>query len=169
MTAYANEKIYVNRDVTTHRHARPIKLVDISTPIARQCADNIVRISRTMRAIPYSQAATRRTSCWYHYAHRGKGTSRNTMSFLYRKKSRDKTTPSSKVPYTLMILHQPSHHAYVRDVTCMGCVRQQAPKFKQDRDEGARGDEEVRSTTSTPSLKLLLHRLRCTKQNENSL
>ena len=47
MTAYANEKIYVNRDVTTHIvMPEPIKLVDISTPkiAGNQCTDNIVRI-----------------------------------------------------------------------------------------------------------------------------
>ena len=46
-SAFANEKIYVNREVTTHI-AMPenIKLVDISTTkiIGNQCADNIVRI-----------------------------------------------------------------------------------------------------------------------------
>lgn len=47
MTSYANEKIYVNRDVTTHIvMPEPIKLVDISTPkiAGNQCTDNIVRI-----------------------------------------------------------------------------------------------------------------------------
>ena len=47
MIAYANEKIYVNRDVTTHIvMPEPIKLVDISTPkiAGNQCTDNIVRI-----------------------------------------------------------------------------------------------------------------------------
>ena len=47
MAAYANEKIYVNRDVTTHIvMPEPIKLVDISTPkiAGNQCTDNIVRI-----------------------------------------------------------------------------------------------------------------------------
>ena len=46
-TAKANEKIYVNRDVTTHIvMPEPIKLVDISTPkiAGNQCTDNIVRI-----------------------------------------------------------------------------------------------------------------------------
>ena len=46
-TAKANEKIYVNRDVTTHIvMPEPIRLVDISTPkiAGNQCTDNIVRI-----------------------------------------------------------------------------------------------------------------------------
>jgi Bacteroides conjugative transposon TraN protein len=46
-SAFANEKIYVNREVTTHIvMPENIKLVDISTPkiIGNQCADNIVRI-----------------------------------------------------------------------------------------------------------------------------
>ena len=45
--ASANEKIYVNREVTTHIvMPENIKLVDISTTkiIGNQCADNIVRI-----------------------------------------------------------------------------------------------------------------------------
>ena len=45
--ASANERIYVNREVTTHIvMPENIKLVDISTPkiIGNQCADNIVRI-----------------------------------------------------------------------------------------------------------------------------
>lgn len=45
--AVANEKIYVNREVTTHIvMPENIKLVDISTPkvLGNQCADNIVRI-----------------------------------------------------------------------------------------------------------------------------
>ena len=43
----ANEKIYVNLEVTTHiLMPENIKMVDISTPkvIGNQCADNIVRI-----------------------------------------------------------------------------------------------------------------------------
>ena len=47
MTSYANEKIYVNRDVTTHIvMPERIRLVDISTPkiAGNQCTDNIVRI-----------------------------------------------------------------------------------------------------------------------------
>ena len=47
MTANANEKIYVNRDVTTHIvMPENIKLVDISTPkiAGNQCTDNIIRI-----------------------------------------------------------------------------------------------------------------------------
>lgn len=46
-SAFANEKIYVNREVTTHIvMPENIKLVDISTTkiIGNQCADNIVRI-----------------------------------------------------------------------------------------------------------------------------
>ena len=46
-SAFANEKIYVNREVTTHIvMPENIKLVDISTAkiIGNQCADNIVRI-----------------------------------------------------------------------------------------------------------------------------
>ena len=46
-SALANEKIYVNREVTTHIvMPENIKLVDISTTkiIGNQCADNIVRI-----------------------------------------------------------------------------------------------------------------------------
>jgi len=46
-SAFANEKIYVNREVTTHIvMPENIKLVDISTQkiIGNQCADNIVRI-----------------------------------------------------------------------------------------------------------------------------
>lgn len=46
-SASANERIYVNREVTTHIvMPENIKLVDISTPkiIGNQCADNIVRI-----------------------------------------------------------------------------------------------------------------------------
>lgn len=46
-SAFANEKIYVNREVTTHIvMLENIKLVDISTTkiIGNQCADNIVRI-----------------------------------------------------------------------------------------------------------------------------
>lgn len=47
LSAVANEKIYVNREVTTHIvMPENIKMVDISTPkvIGNQCADNIVRI-----------------------------------------------------------------------------------------------------------------------------
>ena len=47
VTAKANEKIYVNRAVTTHIvMPEPIRLVDISTPkiAGNQCTDNIVRI-----------------------------------------------------------------------------------------------------------------------------
>lgn len=47
LNAAANEKIYVNREVTTHiLMPENIKMVDISTPkvIGNQCADNIVRI-----------------------------------------------------------------------------------------------------------------------------
>ena len=47
MAAYANEKIYVNRDVTTHIvMPENIKMVDISTTkiAGNQCTDNIVRI-----------------------------------------------------------------------------------------------------------------------------
>ena len=47
MAAYANEKIYVNRDVTTHIvMPEPINLVDISTPkiSGNHCTDIIVRI-----------------------------------------------------------------------------------------------------------------------------
>lgn len=46
-SAFANEKIYVNREVTTHIvMPENIKLVDISTTkiIGNQCADNIIRI-----------------------------------------------------------------------------------------------------------------------------
>lgn len=52
-SAFANEKIYVNREVTTHIvMPENIKLVDISTPkiIGNQCADNIVRIK------PYNES-----------------------------------------------------------------------------------------------------------------
>ena len=42
MTAYANEKIYVNRDVTTHIvMPEPIKLVDISTPRTHQAGGHL--------------------------------------------------------------------------------------------------------------------------------
>ena len=50
-TAHANEKIYVNSEVTTHViMPEKIKLVDISTSkiIGNQCADNIVRIKPFM-------------------------------------------------------------------------------------------------------------------------
>ena len=50
MTAYANEKIYVNRDVTTHIvMPEPIKLVDISTPkiAGNQCTTTSSASSRT--------------------------------------------------------------------------------------------------------------------------
>ena len=43
----ANERIYLNRDVTTHIvMPENIRMVDISTPkiIGNQCADNIVRV-----------------------------------------------------------------------------------------------------------------------------
>ncbi len=49
----ANEKIYVNREVTTHIvMSENIKLVDISTTkiIGNQCADNIVRIKPFMES-----------------------------------------------------------------------------------------------------------------------
>lgn len=52
-SAFANEKIYVNREVTTHIvMPENIKLVDISTTkiIGNQCADNIVRIK------PYNES-----------------------------------------------------------------------------------------------------------------
>lgn len=52
-SAFANEKIYVNREVTTHIvMPENVKLVDISTQkiIGNQCADNIVRIK------PYNES-----------------------------------------------------------------------------------------------------------------
>ena len=60
----ANEKIYVNSEVTTHIvMPENIKLVDISTAkiVGNQCTDNIVHI----KVILYRRLAVTRTmSCW---------------------------------------------------------------------------------------------------------
>ena len=66
---FANEKIYVNREVTTHIvMPENIKLVDISTTkiIGNQCADNIVRIKPYQETIPFQAQNIRKRSCWGH-------------------------------------------------------------------------------------------------------
>ena len=68
-TVKANEKIYVNRDVTTHIvMPERIKLVDISTPkiAGNQCTDNIVRIK------PYHEGDSIQSgrASGHHHAHR---------------------------------------------------------------------------------------------------
>lgn len=65
----ANEKIYINREVTTHIvMPENIKMVDISTTkiIGNQCTDNIVRIKPYPGMIPYRLKVTAKTNCWVH-------------------------------------------------------------------------------------------------------
>ncbi len=65
----ANEKIYINREVTTHIvMPENIKMVDISTTriIGNQCTDNIVRIKPYLENDSISSEGYRKTNCWVH-------------------------------------------------------------------------------------------------------